>query len=189
MENDHLKNDVRSLQDRVTVTEDQVIEMHSNLSRQQQQARMNNLEIVGLPQTSNESPSDLILRVAKYAGVELKLDDIDFAHRVQPQKPIAGRPKPIVVKLKDRLCKDRLLSGLKSKKGICTRDIGIEGPEKKFFVNEHLTPVNKQLLRQLNSWQHKKPINMSGLETAAFFYGKMKNRRLYAYVWKKTWSC
>ncbi|VVC96801.1 unnamed protein product [Leptidea sinapis] len=62
----------------------------------------NNLEIVGLPQTSSESPVDLVLKIAEYAGVVLNRGGIDFAHRVQPQKAIAGRPKPIVAKLADQ---------------------------------------------------------------------------------------
>ncbi|VVC95316.1 unnamed protein product, partial [Leptidea sinapis] len=100
-ENDHLKSDVRTLQERISVSEDQLLELRSQFCRQQQQARMNNLEIVGLPQTSSESPVDLVLKIAKYAGVVLNRGDIDFAHSVQPQKAIAGRPKPIVAKLAD----------------------------------------------------------------------------------------
>ncbi|CAH2227610.1 jg1391, partial [Pararge aegeria aegeria] len=146
IENDHLKNDLCVLQNRISKSEDQVLELRSQFGKQQQQARINNLEIVGLPQTSTDSPIDFVLRIAKYAGVELSHGDIEFAHRVQPQRTIAGRPKPIVAKLRDRLYKDRILSGLKKKKGICTKDVGI-GPEKKIFVNEHLTPENKQLLK------------------------------------------
>ncbi|VVC96094.1 unnamed protein product, partial [Leptidea sinapis] len=110
-ENDHLKSDVRTLQERISVSVDQLLELRSQFCRQQQQARMNNLEIVGLPQTSSKSPVDLVLKIAEYAGV--------------PQKALAGRPKPIVAKLADRLYKDKILSGLKNKKGICTRDISI----------------------------------------------------------------
>ncbi|XP_039763825.1 uncharacterized protein LOC120636417 [Pararge aegeria] len=156
IENDHLKNDLRVLQERIDASDDQVSDLRAQFGRQQQQARINNLEIVGLPQTSSESPVDLVLKIARHAGVELKQGDIEFAHRVQPQKTITGRPKPIVVKMKNRLCKDNLLSGLKRKKGVCTKDIGIEGTEKKIFVNEHLTPENKQLLKATKTLAQQK---------------------------------
>ncbi|VVC86638.1 unnamed protein product [Leptidea sinapis] len=102
-ENDQLKSDLCTLQARVTFSEDQLSDLRSQFGRQQQQGRINNLEIVGLPQMTSESPTDLVLKIAEYAGVELKPDDIEFAHRIQPQRPTAGRPKPIVVKMRDRI--------------------------------------------------------------------------------------
>ncbi|XP_045783735.1 uncharacterized protein LOC123879920 [Maniola jurtina] len=172
LENDHLKSDVCALLERISVSEDQVSELRAQFNRQQQQARMNNLEIVGLPQTSSESPVDLVLSIAEYAGVELNRGDVDFAHRVQPQKVIAGRPKPIVVKLADRLSKDKILSGLKNKKGICTRDIGIGGTEKKFFVNEHLTPENKQLLKSTKNLAKEKAYKFVWVRNCNIFLRK-----------------
>ncbi|VVD00879.1 unnamed protein product [Leptidea sinapis] len=159
-ENDQLKSDLCTLQARVTFSEDQLSDLRSQFGRQQQQGRINNLDIVGLPQMTSESPTDLVLKIAEYAGVELKPDDIEFAHRIQPQKPTAGRPKPIVVKMSDRICKDKLLSGLKRKMGICTKDIGFSGLEKKFFVNEHLTPENKQLLKKTKKFRTKRSIQV-----------------------------
>lgn len=171
-ENDSLKNDVCVLQKQISLCEDQLSELRSQFGKQQQQARINNLEIVGLPQTNSENTIDLIRNIARYAGVDLNHDDIEFAHRVQPQKTIAGRPKSIVVKLKDRLCKDKILSGLKRKKGICTKDIGIEGAEKRFFVNEHLTPENKQLLKKIKTVAREKAYKFVWVRNCNIFLRK-----------------
>ncbi|KAL4720400.1 hypothetical protein ACJJTC_008224 [Scirpophaga incertulas] len=70
---------------------------------------MSNLEIVGLPETTNESPIDLVIKIAKFA------------------------------------------EALRKSKGISTRDLGLSGPAQRFFVNEHLTPENKQLLSAAKS--------------------------------------
>lgn len=172
LENDQLKRDLCSLQERVTVSEDQLSDLRSQFGRQQQQGRINNLEIVGLPEAKSESLVDLTLKIAQYAGVELRQDDIEFAHRVQPQKIVAGRPKPIVVKMKDRMCKDRILSGLKRNKGICTKDIGISGIEKRFFVNEHLTPENKQLLKKTKSFAQEKAYKFVWIRNCSIFLRK-----------------
>lgn len=171
-ENDKLKNDLLSLQERVDASEEQVLELRSQIGRQQQQARINNLEIVGLPQTSSDSPTDIVLKIAAYAGVELRHEDIESAHRVQPQNAVAGRPKPIVVKLRERMCKDKLLSGLKRKKGICTKDIGIDGLEKKFFVNEHLTPENKQLFNKTKLFAREKAFKFVWIRNCNIFLRK-----------------
>ncbi|VVC92492.1 unnamed protein product [Leptidea sinapis] len=109
--------------------------------KQQQWGRLNNLEIVGLPEKSNESLPDIIRKIALHAGVALTSEQIEFIHRVQPRQHISGRPKPIVVKLSNRDLKDHILSGLRRKRGIQTSDIGISGSSQKFFVNEHLTPI------------------------------------------------
>lgn len=150
-ENEDLKKDLSSLRDRVCESENQVSQLRAQIGKQQQTARLNNLEVVGLPQTSNESPTNLIIKIAKHAGVDLQLNDIEFAHRVQPLMTVQGRPKPIVAKLKDRKLKDEILSGLRRRKGVNTTDIGLGNDNKKIFINEHLTPENKSLLKSVKS--------------------------------------
>ncbi|XP_050684069.1 uncharacterized protein LOC126978977 [Leptidea sinapis] len=118
------------------------------MGKQQQWGRLNNLEIVGLPEKSNESLPDIIRKNALHAGVALTSEQIEFIHRVQPRQHISGRPKPLVVKLSNRDLKDHILSGLRRKRGIQTSDIGISGSSQKFFVNEHLTPVNKNIFNE-----------------------------------------
>ncbi|KOB76389.1 Zinc finger DNA binding protein, partial [Operophtera brumata] len=109
---------------------------------------MSNIEVIGLPETANESPSELIIKVAKHAGVILLAEQIESAHRVQPMQKVDGRPKPIVAKLRDRILKDQIISGLRKSRGIETRDIGMGGAVRRFYVNEHLTPENKNLLKK-----------------------------------------
>lgn len=49
-ENNNLKCEVCSLQKRVSASENQVEELHAQFNRQQQQGRINNVEIIGMPQ-------------------------------------------------------------------------------------------------------------------------------------------
>ncbi|KAL4720894.1 hypothetical protein ACJJTC_002936 [Scirpophaga incertulas] len=86
---------------------------------------MSNIEIVGLPETPNESPVNQAIKIASHAGVQLQPTQVESAYRVQPMKRVAG---------------------LRRTKGISTRDIGLGGTDGKFYVNEHLIPINKQLL-------------------------------------------
>lgn len=148
LENDTIKKDLELLQNRVSTAESEVLELRSQIGKQQQIARLNNLEVLGLPQISNECPTDLIIKIAKHAGVNLQEKDIEFAHRVQPFTKVQGRPKPIVTKLKDRKHKDAILSGLRRQRAVNTSDIGLGGKDKRIFVNEHLTPENKLLLKR-----------------------------------------
>lgn len=150
-EHDDLKKDYDKLKQSVLDGDKRYLELQMQLNKQQQWARLANIEIVGLPETPRESPIDLAIKIAKHAGIELSPDNIESAHRVQPMQKADGRPKPIVVKLRNRMLKDQILSGLRKTRGINTHDIGLRGADKKFYVNEHLTPVNKHLLSAAKS--------------------------------------
>lgn len=146
-EHQNLRNNHDDLCKKNQLHENHIGELRRQLGKQQQWARINNLEIVGLPETSGESPVELVIMIAKHAGVKLSAEEVESAHRVQPMQKVEGRPKPIVVKLRDRLMKDKIISGLRKTRGVRSGDIGLRGPSKSIFVNEHLTPDNKQLLK------------------------------------------
>ncbi|KAL4708871.1 hypothetical protein ACJJTC_014393 [Scirpophaga incertulas] len=153
LQNDHesLKTSFETLLKQSSENKNRIDELQGQINKQQQWARMSNLEIVGLPETTNESPIDLVIKIAKFAEVSLQPTHIESAHRVQPMHRGGGRPKPIVVKLQTRMLKDQIIAGLRKSKGISTRDLGLSGPAQRFFVNEHLTPENKQLLSAAKS--------------------------------------
>ncbi|KAL4718715.1 hypothetical protein ACJJTC_017329 [Scirpophaga incertulas] len=146
IENATLKSELEIIHKKSLDNEERIADLEGQLNKQQQWARMSNIEIVGLPETPNESPVNLAIKIASHAGVQLQPTQVESAYRVQPMKRIAGRPKPIIVRLQSRILKDQIISGLRRTKGISTRDIGLGGTDGKFYVNEHLTPINKQLL-------------------------------------------
>ncbi|VVD01974.1 unnamed protein product [Leptidea sinapis] len=119
LQNEHhdLKQDIVKLQADIVEKDDQISELRHSINKQQQWCRQSNIEIVGLPEAPNENPKTLMVEIAKHAGLELSFDEIEFAHRVQPFKSTPKRPKPHVIKLKDRITKDRILSGLRKTKG------------------------------------------------------------------------
>lgn len=148
LSDDHnlLRKEFDNLKKKSEADGDKMLDLQSLINKQQQLARSSNLEIVGLPETPNESAAEIVVKIAAHVGIQLQRTQIESAHRVQPMRKIEGRPKPIVVKLQTRLLKDQIISGLRKTKGITTRDLGLGGTGRRFFVNEHLTPENKQLL-------------------------------------------
>lgn len=133
-------NDLTSLQH-------EVCQLRRELGRQQQRERLLNIEIVGIPETKNESLSDMIINISKHVGVPLIQDDIVHINRVQPRQSVPGRPKVIVAKFKSRLQKDSIISGLRRTRGVTTKDILIPGEARRIYVNEHLTTQNKHLMK------------------------------------------
>ncbi|XP_047523168.1 uncharacterized protein LOC125061680 [Pieris napi] len=164
-----LREEVNQLKNDIQNNNSVIDELRCQINKQQQWNRMNNLEIVGLPQTKNESTRALIKTIAKHANVVLQDEHIEYANRVQPKQYVSGKPKTIVVRLKSRDIKDEILSGLRRRRGIQTLDIGLSGESKKFFVNEHLTPENKQLLKEAKALAAKKGFKFVWVRNCCIF--------------------
>ncbi|XP_063634809.1 uncharacterized protein LOC134805431 [Cydia splendana] len=115
-----------------------VIELQLQLNDYQQRERINNLEITGLPEHAAENLMDIMIAIAKISGVTLSKDDIEHVNRVKPRQTVEGRPRAVIAKLKKR----------SKNRGITTEDIELPGGRKPIYINEHLTPVNKALLKK-----------------------------------------
>lgn len=130
-------------------------------ARQEQWSRAQNIEVVGVPESKDESPVDVIIKVAAQAGVSLQNGDIEYAHRVQSRRPsgagvsgagvsgtmAAGTSRVIIARFKNRAAKDSVVAAARKNRHITSKDIGFGGEVRKIFVNEHLTKENKQLLK------------------------------------------
>ncbi|CAG4939710.1 unnamed protein product [Parnassius apollo] len=124
-EYNNLKSNFEKLQQNVQNGEMKLADLCAQIKKEQQWRRLSNLEIVGLPENSKESTSELIIKIASYAGIKLTDDQIVFAHRVQPMQNVGG------CKLQNRTIKDNIISELRKTKGITTSDIGLGGPAKR----------------------------------------------------------
>lgn len=155
---------------KITQLETRINDLERAQQQQQQWARLQNLEIVGVPESSEESLVEIVGTLAKYSGLILKSEDIDFVHRVQPQRPSSGRPRSIVVRLRTRLLKDKFLSSARKLRGASSKEIGLSNNSgNRIYVNEHLTQLNKRLL---------KSVKVKAKETN-FSYVWTRNCRIY----------
>ncbi|CAG5033281.1 unnamed protein product [Parnassius apollo] len=89
----NLKSNFEKLQQNVQNGEMKLAELCAQIKKEQQWGRLSNLEIVGLPENSKESTSELIIKIASHAGIKLTDDQIVFAHRVQPMQNVGDSPQ------------------------------------------------------------------------------------------------
>lgn len=127
----------------------------SLINTNEQRDRQLNIEVVGIPESKNEDVNEHILNICKNIGVNIIPGDIIQVNRVSPKVKSQGRPRLIIVKLRSRLLKDNIIS-LGRKKHLTTKDIGIAGDPKPIYINENLTPHNKQLLKKCKEVAKKK---------------------------------
>lgn len=160
---------MESMEAELSEVKNQCRALQTILNINDQRDRLLNLEFVGIPETKEEDLQDLTMKIAKAANVTINSYDVIQANRVSPRVKMQGRPRTVVVKFRSRLIKDNILSGAR-KNRITTKSIEMSGNPVPVFVNEHLTPYNKTLLKKLKTAAKDKGIQ----------YIWTKNGRIYS---------
>ncbi|KAG7309647.1 hypothetical protein JYU34_004130 [Plutella xylostella] len=152
--NDETNSRVSSIEAKLTDSSATVEELTQQLRIKDQQSRMNNLEISGVPQLKGENLQTILHNIAVKVGYTLRDTDIDFIHRVRryasvnnndPNKATSTLIPNIIVRFTQRQRRNEMLAAVRVRRGLTTADVGIDGASKPIFVNEHLTPHNKML--------------------------------------------
>ena len=117
----------------------QISSLKSEINEIQQYLRVNNLEVVGLPEPDDEnSDEDNLLRTFNLLsdGVQYYKSDIDISH-VVPSRRLDGK-RVVICKFISRKKKFSILTAKKAK-----RDLKLE--DNLIFINEHLSCENRKL--------------------------------------------
>ena len=119
----------------------------STLNDLEQYGRRECIEVSGVPVTENEDTKEIIMTIAKEIGVQLGRNDISACHRVKKSK---GDPI-IIAKFVNRKMKDVFMAQQRNlkQKTLGTLKLTTDEAKKngKVFVNESLTPMNRNLFR------------------------------------------
>lgn len=132
-ENNDLKITVKNLTSRLDIVE--------------QQLRVNNVEIQGVPEKNNENIIDLVKFIGEKIEYSLDCSDIDSAYRgTVPQN--SKKIKPIIIKFSNKHKRDSFLSASKLARSKSQNNGGIilENIGQNIYINEHLTIHSKILL-------------------------------------------
>lgn len=146
---DSIEMNLQSNTSNIAQVNEIITNLQLDLNTLLQRDRLQNLEITGIPLKSNENLNFYVINLAKFVNVNITYQDIEYVTRAQPRTRNSNKPRTIIVKLKTRLLRDTIISGVRAKKTIFTSDIGITSPDpQRVYVNEHLTPANKLLYLQ-----------------------------------------
>ncbi|XP_022831319.1 uncharacterized protein LOC111359858 [Spodoptera litura] len=136
---------------------DRVVEdLRREINDRDQDLLVNDVEVSNLPETKSENPVHIVKAIGRKLGVNFEDCDIVSAERIGGRQlnvtssagPTESRPRPLVVRLARRDLRDKLLTGARVRRGATTDDLDMPGPAQRFFVNERLTKVNRQLFRR-----------------------------------------
>lgn len=147
---DRLKHLEHRDQEFVLLTE-KVRQLECSLNTQAQSQLRNEVEIIGIPETHNESLQHIVLIAARKIGVELSEQDVDWVHRAGSRRAVStdnSFSRPVVVRLLRRGKRDQIIKASRSRRIITSKDLDVDGPVTKIFYNERLTRENRQLFRE-----------------------------------------
>uniref|UniRef100_A0A2A4JSX1 L1 transposable element RRM domain-containing protein n=1 Tax=Heliothis virescens TaxID=7102 RepID=A0A2A4JSX1_HELVI len=122
-------------------------QLRTDINASEQRDRLLNIEIVGIPELENENLNEIMSKIGNYTEIDMTSDDILQVNRVTAKFKVHGRPRNIVVKLRNRQLKDNIISQAR-KRRLSTKDLNIQGSVIPIYINEHLTPYNKNLLKK-----------------------------------------
>lgn len=140
-----------------------------------QWSRMNNIEIVGIPERDGENLTAITCKIAASLGITMQPSDVQFAHRVTPRSQNAPKPKIVIAKLSRMDIKDNIIAAVRLKRGITTKDIGFQGEERRIFINYHLSRENKQLLQKAKEFAKSKAFKFVWVSRSRIFIRRAEN--------------
>lgn len=134
--------------------------LKEELNEKEQDALLNDIEIIGIPEQKGENVHHIAQLIAKKIGETLDDQDIVTAYRVgrtQPASAAEGAPvddrqrraRPMVVRCARRNVRDRMLRAARVRRSITTADMDIPGPSKPVYINERLTKYNRNILHRV----------------------------------------
>lgn len=153
-------------------------QLKAEINDRDQDQLSNDIEITSIPEEKGENLVHIVNILSTKLGVALTEHDLVSAMRVgrTPDSSVAAspapRPRPIVVRLARRASRDQLISAARVRRGITTEDTGLPAPHRRFYVNERLTKLNRQLF-----WQAREAGNRLGWRFVWSREGKIYARR------------
>ncbi|KAJ8981792.1 hypothetical protein NQ317_006872 [Molorchus minor] len=136
---------IPKLESNLTSVSSSLNTLQVEMNQIQQQARLNNLEINGIPETSNENLITSVNQILNVLGLTSSTYNTCF--RVPHFDSKNKNPRSVIVKMHSQADKDNVIAAVKKRKGVKLNEIGFSNTNP-IFLNDHLTPTNKLLYKK-----------------------------------------
>lgn len=140
----------------VDTLEDTISALREELNTRDQELLLNDIDIAGVPETTEVNLVHFVKVLATKLGTELQDGDIVHVERVGPVQrnmreidnsgtAMPPRPRNIILRLARRTTRDQLISAARVRRVITTTDLELQGAPRRIYINERLTRTNRQL--------------------------------------------
>lgn len=150
--------------------------LREKLNDQEQNTRLNSVEITGIPVIKEENAVSLVHRVGNAVNFKVENGMIDSCYRLKknPNKP--NEPPILFIKFTSNLVKNEFLKAKSVKRTLCVRDIDEallnNSHNSPVYINNSLTRENKILLMQCQKFKREKGVKFVWVKN-----GKIHMRR------------
>ncbi|KAM3956926.1 uncharacterized protein ACR2FA_009045 [Aphomia sociella] len=141
-------SEVEKVASDVPILQSEIVRLKEELNHRDQWARANNIEIKGIPEKKNENLYMVAQKIAELNNTEIKKEEINYIARIPTRLPDAC--KSIVISFNNRYRKEDFISATRKNKKLNLTDMGFAAGGQ-FYVNDHLTQLNKNLLSKARS--------------------------------------
>lgn len=163
---------MEKVQDRVMSIEVALDRLKQVAEDSDQWSRMNNAEIKGVPESSNENLFNIVGALGSRINYAVDKTQINFVTRVPTRDHT--QPKPIIISFINRYAKENFVAAARSEikvTSISAAHLGLNG-NFRIFVNDHLTPVKKELLTKTKKLAKEKDFAFSWVKHARIYVRK-----------------
>ncbi|KAI5634611.1 hypothetical protein NE865_12674 [Phthorimaea operculella] len=114
-----------------------------DIAEREQRSRLNNVEVKGIPVKQTENLFTIAEELGKAVDFPISKSQINYIARVPTHNP---KEKSIILSFNNRYVKEEFLAAGRARKTLTTTNISGYGTVSNIYINDHLTPANKQLL-------------------------------------------
>jgi len=159
---------IQEIENKFTKMQKEIDYLKSGYNAAEQFKLINNLNIMNIPKTANESLFDNTSKLTKLLDIEIKEVDISKIYRIKSKSNDTDR---IIIGFNDKNKKEAILSAFKAKlktSPITSNQIHTSFPDRKIYLNHQLSTDNRRSLwktKQLAVIYHLKYVwtNQSGV--------------------------
>lgn len=148
-----VENKVTSIQQSQNIiSPEELTLLKKDNANREQWARLNNVEVKGVPIRSKENLFSVTESICTAVGYSFPRTQINYIARV----PTHNNSKSIIISFINRYIKEEFVAAARAKKRLLACDIGFAGDGNQVYINDHLTPETKKLLTRVKEVAKKK---------------------------------
>lgn len=144
----------------------------------EQSLRSNNVEIQDIPEKANENLISVITNIGNFINFEVNPAMLDTVFRVPTV--VDKKPKNIVIKFLSKHDRDGFLNAAKTARKNPQNKYGfnLSGVSNKFYINEHLAPQTKLLLKQTREKAKEKNFKFTWVQNGNVLVRQTENSKI-----------
>lgn len=142
--------------------------MYKKIQTTEKLQRSKTVVITGVEQTQEENLIDIVNIISDILKVKVTENDFDEIFRIKS----ADKKARIIVKFTRTLTKQKFIEGIKIKKSLYAKELGIVNGETQIYLNEYLSQKNHELWKEAKKLRSTNKVKFAWIRDGEVFVRK-----------------